>query len=63
MTLVNVTAVTNTVAVTEDGSGTVVTVTTAGPQGPSAIVVDGGNFANGSSIVSTFGAINGGSFD
>lgn len=35
MTSVNVTAVTNAVAVTEDGSGTVVTVTTAGPQGPS----------------------------
>jgi len=34
MTSVNVTAVTNTVTVTE-GDTTVVTVTTAGPQGPS----------------------------
>jgi len=34
MTSVNVTAVTNTVTVTE-GDTTVVTITTAGPQGPS----------------------------
>jgi hypothetical protein len=34
MTSVNVSAVTNTVTVTENGDTTVVTVTTAGPQGP-----------------------------
>ena len=34
MTSVNVSSVTNTVTVTGEGNGTVVTVTTAGPQGP-----------------------------
>ena len=36
MTSVNVSAVTNTVTVTENGSNTVVTVITAGPQGAAA---------------------------
>jgi len=45
-------------ALSTNGSGTLSWATAAG-----ATVVDGGNFANGSSIVSTSGAINGGSFD
>jgi hypothetical protein len=49
MTAVNVSALTNTVTVTENGSSTVVTVpqtsvvtaTTVGPQGPSSIAAGG----------------------
>lgn len=43
MTSVNISAVSNTVVVTEDGDTTVVTIATQGPQGPagpSGLVVD-----------------------
>jgi hypothetical protein len=40
MTSVNVSSVTNTVTVTGEGAGTVVTITTAGPQGPPGPTAD-----------------------
>ena len=50
MTTVNVSTVSNTVVVTENGSSTVVTVITEGPQGPSGIAAGalpvGGNPGN-----------------
>jgi hypothetical protein len=41
MTSVNISAVSNTVVVTENGSSTVVTVITEGPQGPSGQAAGG----------------------